>query len=150
MNKRIINEYNNYRKHINTNTNNDTLKYVDPIIIKYNDILEIYNIVDINDLEKWIKKNLNEINFFTINRIINSWIRFNLNTFKKHPKYVIFIINYILKFYLKEIGELNKKSKVIESYIVKWLKNKNNKEYDLNLYYDLKEYILKNNILNLY
>ena len=102
MNKRIINEYNNYKKLINTN-NESINKYVSPIPIKSNDILEIYNIMNMDDLEKWVKKNLDDINFFTINRIINCWIRVNLNILKKHPKYVIYIIYIIFKYYFKYI-----------------------------------------------
>ncbi len=145
MNKRIINEYNNYKKLINTN--NDSInKYVSPIPIKSNDILEIYNIINMDDLEKWVKTNLDDINFFTINRIINCWIRCNLNILKKHPKYVIYIIYIIFKYYFKDI-DLKKYSKNIDSYIIKWLKKKKIKDYDLNLYYDLKEYMINNSII---
>ena len=145
MNKRIINEYNNYKKLINTN-NESINKYVSPILIKSNDILEIYNIMNMDDLEKWVKTNLDDINFFTINRIINCWIRVNLNILKKHPKYVIYIIYIIFKYYFKDI-DLKKYSKNIDSYIIKWLKKKKIKDYDLNLYYDLKEYMINNSII---
>ena len=145
MNKRIINEYNNYKKLINTN-NESINKYVSPILIKSNDILEIYNIMNMDDLEKWVKNNLDDINFFTINRIINCWIRVNLNILKKHPKYVIYIIYIIFKYYFKDI-DLKKYSKNIDSYIIKWLKKKKIKDYDLNLYYDLKEYMINNSII---
>ena len=145
MNKRIINEYNNYKKLINTN-NESINKYVSPILIKSNDILEIYNIMNMDDLEKWVKNNLDDINFFTINRIINCWIRVNLNILKKHPKYVIYIIYIIFKYYFKDI-DLKKYSKNIDSYIIKWLKKKKIKDYYLNLYYDLKEYMINNSII---
>ena len=145
MNKRIINEYNNYKKLINTN-NESINKYVSPILIKSNDILEIYNIMNMDDLEKWVKTNLDDINFFTINRIINCWIRVNLNILKKHPKYVIYIIYIIFKYYFKDI-DLKKYSKNIDSYIIKWLKKKKIKDYDLNLYYDLKEYMINTSII---
>ena len=36
---------------------------------------------------------------------------------------------------------------MIDSYIIKWLKKKKIKDYDLNLYYDLKEYMINNSII---
>ena len=102
--------------------------------------------MNMDDLEKWVKTNLDDINFFTINRIINCWIRVNLNILKKHPKYVIYIIYIIFKYYFKDI-DLKKYSKNIDSYIIKWLKKKKIKDYDLNLYYDLKEYMINNSII---
>jgi len=146
MNKRIINEYNNYKKHINKTSSHESTKYISPISIKYNDILKIYNINNIDDLEKWIKKNLDNLNFFTINRILNSWIRVNFKILKKHPKYLIHIYNTIFKNYCFEI-DYYKYNKYIESFIIQWLKEKNNNDYYINLYYDLKEYMIKNNII---
>ena len=75
MNKRIVNEYNNYKKHIIKSSNDSVNKYVSPILLNAQDILELYGINNIDDLEIWIKKNLDIINFFTVNRVLNSWIR---------------------------------------------------------------------------
>ena len=82
MNKRIINEYNNYKKLINTN-NESINKYVSPILIKSNDILEIYN---------GLSEASEKLNFTP--KIISDYIKFNKTFYDKDDKDIRILLKY--------------------------------------------------------
>ena len=107
--------------------------YIPPIGISYSDILILYNIEDIDTLLDWMKSN--NKNNYTVNRVINCWIKHNFDLVKKHNK-ILEKINKIL-FNDYELDKINS-----NQIISKWLKNIDNIFY-LDYINDIKMYIEK-------
>ena len=79
LNNNNVQFYNNYK----CTTNNDDYKkylYVPPIGISSDNILKIYDIDSIDSLNLLVSNMIEEgKNIYTINRILNCWIRNNFN-----------------------------------------------------------------------
>jgi hypothetical protein len=139
----IVNEYkcvsnvNNYKKYL----------YVPPIGFSSSDILNIYSINSIDELDKWFNDSISEKNIATINRILNAWIKVNFSILKSHNNFLekiyIKIINEFFNYsYFKKINELDF-NKEIKNYIDYWTNKHNENEFDLNLLDDLKNHLKK-------
>ena len=81
--------FNKDKKMVMINANNkcgrvDTknIMFVPPVSLSSSDILKIYNIESIDDLENWMDEEFDKLNYYGINRIINSWIRENYEIIK--------------------------------------------------------------------
>jgi hypothetical protein len=119
--------------------------WVPPIGINSQNILEIYNIETINDFENIIAE-INENGYtYLVNIIINSWIRKNFETLKKsHAILVKIYTKILLNFVIIENIVKNKNldlSKEIDKFIKKWLEEKKETNFNLDLRNDLINYI---------
>ena len=153
MNKRIINNYDNYKKFINIHDNKEDNNYIPPIFISSNNILEIYNILNIEDLELFIKNNIDNIEFLTFQRVFNSWLIVNFKQLKKYINYLVYIFIFILNHFYQKIkgnnNELfnNKKLNSELKIIIKlWIKNKKQNDFFFNFWHEIKNELLKKNI----
>lgn len=134
-------------KCINQN-NKDKYMFIPPIGLNSSDILVIYNINSIDDLNQWLENKFNneEINFYTINRVLNCWIKTNMDILKNYNNFLEKIYNNLINKYINDenikITNLEKETKY---YIDYWI-NKNKKStdnFDFNLLDDYINYINK-------
>lgn len=106
-------------------------------IIRYNDILKIYNIISFDDLFDKIKDLINDNTFITINRIVNCWIKTNYDDLKNKNKVLVGVYKFIFNKYNSELiideSDLSKE-------INKWFKSQKNSNFNINL----GEEIIKN------
>lgn len=133
---------NNYKKYL----------FVPPIGISSNDILEIYNIDSIDSLKSFIDESLNDIDpinkykIFTVNRILNSWIRNNFSTLKLYNNFLekiyFKLINLIIDFNKINIDN-DELIKNIKYFIDYWINKNNDNNFKFNLLEDMINYFLK-------
>ena len=117
-------ESNNYEKYM----------YIPPAGISYSDILKIYNIESVDDIIYFIE---NTNNNFQKKRIINCWIKNNIEQLKKNSN-ILLKINILLFPNKKKILETDN----IKDFVNKWFKKTDDLFY-LNYYDDLYNYINK-------
>lgn len=111
------------------------------INITSKDIIEIYNVNNIDSLKTWIDKNINK-DFETINRVLNSWIIHNLSNLKYFNNALIDLIEQILKVHFKDIKK-NIIDKELSKFVDYWVKKVDIENFDLNLIIDFKNYLNK-------
>jgi hypothetical protein len=103
------------------------------LIIDYNELLKLYKVENIIE---FIDLNLENKTYNFLNRILNCWIRENLNDLKKNHQILIDIyVNIINKFY-KSVN----REKIIK-YLKVWFKKKNDDSFFINLGNDLIKYL---------
>ena len=124
--------------------------YLPPIGLSSNDILEIYNISSIDRLLDYIKENMNDDNYLSINRLLNSWIRVNFETLKNYNNFLEKIcIKIVTKYYNHNIENIIKKNKdfdinkEIKKFIDYWINKHDSNEFKLELIDDFIDYLLK-------
>jgi hypothetical protein len=123
--------------------NNDNIMLVPSLLISTNNFLKIYDIENITELVNYIDKNLNLKSFNSLNRIINCWIRDNFDSLKKNNKILSSIyFKLFTKFLNYDIEEKNFIKDSL-SYINKWFKINNSKNFNLNLANDLEKFLSK-------
>ena len=114
------------------------------LIISSSEILSIYNIITIEDIEKKILKYMNDkYNFATINRILNTWIKMNFNDLKKNNSLLDDIYINLFNNYFPKL--IKNKGKKIIKFRIKWFKNKNITDFYFNFGEDLKYFLTSNN-----
>lgn len=111
------------------------------INITSKDIIEIYNLNDIDSLKIWIDENISK-DFETINRVLNSWIIHNLSNLKYFNNALIDLIEKILKEHFKDIKK-NIIDKELSKFVDYWVKKVDIENFDLNLIIDFKNYLNK-------
>lgn len=133
----------------NTKCNTDAknlkdIYYIPPIGFSSVDILQLYKIDSIDDLDNWLNKNLDNKTYFTINRVLNAWIRINYSLLINHNKILEKIINkIILKYFNDKIDKLKiNLSKKITEFVDKWIKNNSENNYRLNLIDDFMDNLI--------
>ena len=84
------NNVNNYKKNL----------YIPVIGFESIDLLNMYSIQSIDSLHNFVDENLQKINFITINRIINSWIRVNFETLQNYNNYLEKIFSKLSHFFI--------------------------------------------------
>jgi hypothetical protein len=114
-----FNEYDNYV----CNGENKYKEYIQlpPISLDSQDLLEIYNINNIENLNDWINNNLITYSDITLSRVISCWITNNIDSLKSYKKYLQNIC-------IKMISEVNPSIKdvdddIINNYINNWIDN---------------------------
>jgi len=132
---------------------NQTSKYnsylfTPPIGITSENLIKIYDVESIENLQSFIQDNITKINILTLNRIINSWIRINFDTIKVYNNFLEKIYKKILEQYysFKNFEELNKKlnlDKEIKDFIDYWFTKNNNIDFKFNLLIELQNYLEK-------
>lgn len=150
--KNGISLWKNY-KCINQNNIYNNYLYIPPIGITSENLIKIYNVESIENLQLYINDNSTKINILTLNRIVNSWIRVNFDTIKLYNNFLEKIYKKILEYYysVKNFEELNKKinlDKEIKDFIDYWFNKNNIIDFKFNLLFDLQNYLekLKNNL----
>lgn len=140
-------------KCINQNNIYNNYLYIPPIGITSENLIKIYNVESIENLQLFINDNSTKINILTLNRIVNSWIRVNFDTIKLYNNFLEKIYKKILEYYysVKNFEELNKKinlDKEIKDFIDYWFNKNNIIGFKFNLLFDLQNYLekLKNNL----
>lgn len=142
-------KYNCKNKDIKYNDAYKEVMYVPPIGISAADILQIYNIDSIDDLSNWISQNILEYNFFTLNRILNSWIRVYFDIIKKHNNHLEKICLSVMTkdFFVEKINNMKKKitdmPNEIKNFIDYWVNKNNQNEFKLNLLEDFLYFLNK-------
>ena len=111
------------------------------INITSKDIIEIYDVNNIDSLKVWIDENITK-DFETINRVLNSWIIYNLSNLKYFNNALIDLIDKILKVHFKDIKK-NIIDKELPKFVDYWVKKDDVENFDLNLIIDFKNYLNK-------
>ena len=142
-----LNNNNNYKCNIESNDNYKKNLYIPPLGISTADILKIYNINSIDSLNDWITDNFETFNLFTLNRVINCWIRNNLDVLKISNNALESIYSKLIQkqfstSYLEKL-EQNNINKEIKDFIDYWIEKNNNIDFHFNLFEDLCNYIVK-------
>jgi hypothetical protein len=138
LNNKIKND-----KPINNNKFNlkiDDRKYMlfPSVILSSESILQLYKIESVDDMIETVNNFIkNNKNFYTINRILNVFIKNNLDDLKKNHGIIYKIIIDLIDNYYPEFK--NNEKKILE-YIKIWFKNKNENDFD----FDLFNNIIKN------
>jgi hypothetical protein len=142
----------NFKSNYKCKTDVDNYKkflFIPPIGLTSDSLLQIYNIESIDSLQSWVKDNLDSLTYFTINRIINCWIRTNFDTLRMYNNFLEKI--YILLINKFKIGNIYEKiqsgkidiNKEIKDFIDYWIGKKEISEFNFDLYGDLINYLQK-------
>jgi hypothetical protein len=135
---KCTNQYNKYNNYL----------YTPPIGISSENLIIIYDVESIENLQSFINDNITKMNILTLNRIVNSWIRVNFDTIKTYNNFLEKIYKKILEQYysLSNFEELNKKinlDKEIKDFIDYWFSKNNNIGFKFNLLLELQNYLEK-------
>lgn len=145
--KKGVQLFNNY-KCTNQNNKYNNYLYTPPIGITSENLLNIYDVISIENLQSFIDDNITTINVLTLNRIVNSWIRVNFDTIKTYNNFLEKIYKKMLEQYysFSNFEELNKKinlDKEIKDFIDYWFTKNNNIGFRFNLLIELQNYLEK-------
>ena len=127
-------------------TNNNMYKqylYIPPITIQIKDILEIYDINTIDSLKTYFKENIESGNIITIKRILNCWIKNNIEILKNYNDGLEKILGSIVnRFYTdKDLFENNNIS--IKNFVDYWIDKNSNLPFNFDILADFNNYINK-------
>jgi len=118
------NKLNNYSNYICNGEN----KYKEniqlpPIAFNSSDLLEIYNINNIDNLKEWIDNSIKlyKYNIITFSRVISSWITENVDTLKSYKTHFHDICNKILNNYSFDIRFNKLVIDEMNNFIDKWI-----------------------------
>lgn len=148
LNKKEEKYFNNYK----CKTGVDNYKkymYVPPIGIPSSFILQIYHVESIDELSTWVSNNYEIKNYYTVNRILNCWIKNNLDTLKNYNNFLEKIYNKITPYYINETIkkkikneelELQKETKYFIDY---WIGKQNINEFNFDLLGEYLNYLQK-------
>ncbi len=141
---KIINTYK-----CKTNTNDyKSFLYIPPIGLLSDDIIKIYDLESIDRLYNWLNEHIDEsssshINYLTIIRVVNCWIRVNFETLKNYNNFLVKIIGKLFKFYFGKNINIPEIDKEIKYYVDYWMNKHSGNEFELNLIGDFYNYIIK-------
>jgi len=143
-----LNILSKYKCNNNVNSYKKNL-YIPVIGLESIDLLNMYSIQSIDSLNIFIEENNDKINFITMNRIINSWIRVNFETLKNYNSYLEKIFFKLFE-NDKAFNDTNETSikKEIKYFIDYWITKHSVDEFNFNLFDDLIKYLYKKNLLN--
>jgi hypothetical protein len=142
-NNKNLTYYNNYKCVSNVNDYKKYL-YIPPIGISSNSLLKIYDIDSIDELTLlYDTYSDGTINYITFNRILNCWIKNNVD-FLKNNNFLEKIYYKLLSTFLnpKIISNINLE-KEIKEYINKLLINKSYDKFDFDLLDDMINFLSK-------
>jgi hypothetical protein len=148
---------NNETKIINTykckNGTNDykSLLFLPPIGLTSDDIIKIYDLESIDRLYNWINEHLDvepsfssgHVNYFTILRVVNCWIRVNFETLKNYNNFLVKIVSKLFKFNFGDEFNIPEIDKEIRDYVDYWMNKNSGTEFKLNLIEDFYNYLIK-------
>lgn len=125
--------------------NNDKYKqylYIPPISIQSKDILTMYDIDTIDSLKAYVKENIKMGNIFTIIRILNSWIKNNIEILKNYNDGLEKILGYIVAIFYKE-NFLENNNISIKNFVDYWIDKNSNLPFNFDIIDDFNNYIEK-------
>ena len=115
-----------------------------PIGFGISDLLQIYNINNIDNLKYWIESNIEEYNVFTLKRVLNCWIIENIDVLKIHNNFLEDICKQLLDKYMDmNLMKNIDVDKEVKYYIDYWIGKYDIKNEDADLLDDLKNYLFK-------
>jgi len=134
MGNYVCNNENNYQEYIQ----------LPPYELNTSDLLQIYDINNIDGLIYWIKSNIKEYNVFTLKRVLNCWITNNISILKIHNNILNNICklllddgNYIERIFVEHINFDDE----IKDFINYWIEKYDIKNKDLDLIDDVKKFL---------
>ena len=138
--------YTNFKKVINC----DAILSLDQITLNMrapnlnldlDEFLSFYDIKDIDSLNNWIDENNTTQSYDLINRIINLWIKNNIDSLKNFNTALSNIIKKIINYHLK----INKKEmeKELPEFVSYWVNKKDVNDFKFNLIHDFKNFLSK-------
>lgn len=129
---------------IANNKNVDLRKFMSlPYLnLDINYMLHLYNINDIDQLQLWLDKEIKkDSSFIFINRILNIWIKFNLEDLQKNYNILVPIYKKIgTKYWSKYMDKNDSENKMIK-FISDWINNIEIDDFFFDLGNDLRKYI---------
>jgi hypothetical protein len=140
--------YKNY-KCIGQNDNKfKSYLYTPPIGITAENLLKIYNVESIENLQNYISENINSTNIFTLNRIVNCWIRINFESIKLYNNflekiYKKFIGKYYDYDYFKILTDKINLDKEIKDFVDYWFDKNNSIGFKFDLLVEMINYLEK-------
>jgi hypothetical protein len=114
-----------------------------PIGLSSDDVLRIYDVDSIDKLYGWLSENIEHINYLTIVRIVNCWIKVNYDTLKNYNNFLVKIINKLFRFNFGDELVIEQIDKEIRDYIQYWMNKNNGSEFKLSLIDDFMNYMIK-------
>jgi hypothetical protein len=134
-----INEFENYV----CNGENKYKEYIQlpPISLNSQDLLEVYDINNIENLKDWVNNNIINYNHITLTRVITCWIFNNSELLNVYKKYFHEICINILKKY-KNNNKILKYEDEIKTFINNWI-DKYKPDENLDLYKETFEFFNK-------
>lgn len=143
QNEKISNIYSKYGK---TPTELEIRRYMALPYVGFgsSQILNLYEIDTIGDLNEWVQKNVKE-SFTYINRIIKIFIIDNILGFKKSNDYtqLVTITKLVLENHKKIDTKHSKINKYITDYIKYWFQNFDENKFDNDIISDINNYLKK-------
>jgi len=118
----------------NNNLNEKKMMLTPSLIINSNEILKLYKV---DDISEFINSHIKNKSYNFLNRILNCWIRNNIDDLKKNYNILIDIYIEIINQFYKEIANKNK----IIKYLKYWLKKNNKNSFFINLGDDLIKFL---------
>jgi hypothetical protein len=117
-----------------------------PIGFESSDLLQIYSINNIDNLQYWIESNIEEYNIFTLRRVLNCWINNNIDVLKIHNNFLENICKLLLEKYM-DLDSIKKidLDKEVKYYIDYWIEKYDKNSFVIDLLDDLKDYLIKKN-----
>ena len=113
-----------------------------PISLNSSDLLEIYEINNIDELNDWIKKNIYEYTYLTLARVLSCWIINNSDSLKLYKKKLEDIYLFYISKNIIDLKKSNDEEKIIK-FINDWIDNYT-ADKDSNIVNELLIYIKKN------
>ena len=111
------------------------------VILSSESILQLYEIETIDDLIETVNNYIkNNKNFYSINRILNVFIKNNLDDLKKNNGIINKIIIDLFNNYYPEFKIKNNEKKIID-YIKLWFKNQNENHFHFNLFNNIIKFL---------
>jgi hypothetical protein len=126
--------------------NNDKYKqylYIPPISIQSKDIITMYDIDTIDSLRIYVKENIESGNIFTIRRIINSWIKNNIEILKNYNDILEKILGYLVNRYYNNKNFLENNNISIKNFVDYWIDKNSNLPFNFDIIDDFNNYIEK-------
>ena len=142
--KEGISLYKDYKCNTSNNKYNSYL-YTPPIGVSSDNLIKIYDVESIENLQTFVNENINNINILTINRLINSWIRVNFDTIKIYNNFLEKIFKKMLdKYYgFKNLENFKNLDKEIKDFIDYWFNKTNKIGFNFDLFFELIDYLEK-------
>lgn len=136
---KITNKY----KCENNNNKYKQYLYIPPIFIQSKDILTMYDIDTIDSLKTYVKENIESGNSITIIRIINSWIKNNIETLKNYNDSLEKILGYLVNRYFVDKNIIENKNISIKNFVDYWIDKNSNIPFNFDIVNDFSNYIEK-------
>ena len=137
------NKLNTFSNYI-CNGENKYKQYVQlpPISLDSSNLLEIYDINNIDELNDWVNKNIYEYTYLTLARILSCWIRNNSDSLKLYKKKLEDIYLFYISKNIYNLKNSKDEEKIIK-FINDWIDNYT-ADKDSNIVNELLIYIKKN------